>query len=281
MRVDPAVVRAARQRDQQHPRDEVDRRAAVHRRARDVEDRDRVRAAELLGRREPAPSRRRRCAHGARRRTASCGGATTRTTRARTPSPRSTCARCSPTRRPTSSSRSSPATPRRSTTSTSTRSRREAERVGPDGRGDRRAAHRAPRERQPGTPPRAQLSPPTPSPFGVREPPSAARTPKRRGDQPLGAGARGCRRTRRGSCAFHASVMPHGYAPKPCGMSGATKSSTSLPAAAQRDASISVSSSRWSARADAHQRGREIARGRRTPVRSRAPAARRRSCPGR
>ena len=55
--------------------------------------------------------------------TASCGEATTRTTKARIPSRRNTCGRCSPTHRPRSSSRSSRETQPSSTTSTSTHSR--------------------------------------------------------------------------------------------------------------------------------------------------------------
>ena len=51
---------------------------------------------------------------------------------------------------------------------------------------------------------------------------------------------------RRFACS-HARVIPHGKAWKPWGMSGATKSSASLPAATHRVAMSNVSSSRWSA----------------------------------
>ncbi len=63
--------------------------------------------------------------------TGSCGGATTRTTRAPDRSRASTCASCSATRDLPSSSRSSPGARPSSTTSTSTRSRPLADKVGP------------------------------------------------------------------------------------------------------------------------------------------------------
>ena len=130
-----------------------------------------------------------------------------------------------------SSSRSSPATRPSSTTSTSTRSRPLADQFGPTVDEIAEPLDRAARQRQPGAAPRDELE------AKRRACAASVRSPGR---------ARMSFEPRRVR-SFHAAVMPHAYVPKPWGMSGATKSSTSFPAAAHRAASMSVSSSRWSA----------------------------------
>ena len=103
-----------------------------------------------------------------------------------------------------------------------------------DGRRDRPAAHRAARRRQPGLAPRRGRDRLGPLRHLALQDTAwrAYATPKREGE-----GRSGAQPVRRAAnqasvAAFQRLVMPQGNAMKPCGMSGATKSSVSLPAAA-------------------------------------------------
>ena len=81
----PPLLDAARPRDPRHPRHGCHRRDPLRRGPHPPEGRHRVLPPELLDGREPAGPGRRRRPREDRRSTGSCGAATTRTTRARSP----------------------------------------------------------------------------------------------------------------------------------------------------------------------------------------------------
>ena len=101
LRLAAADARALRPAHQEDQHDRLDRRAPLHRRAQAAAARERLLPPELLGRREPARTRRRPRPARSSVSTSSCGGATTRTTRAPGPTRANTCASSSTTPIPT------------------------------------------------------------------------------------------------------------------------------------------------------------------------------------